>query len=162
VPIADPWLYLLAVPALLVTGVAKGGFGRGLGIVAVPMLALVVSPARAAAILLPVLILRDLIGVQACWRQFDHHAPAVRRPGALAGIALVGVAFGILDARATRLIVGAIALAFVAHDLFGGGRLAPARPPNAWLDALCGTVAGFTSRVFVALTGLKLIYDGLI
>jgi hypothetical protein len=32
VPIADPWFYLIAVPALLVTGISKGGFGGGLGI----------------------------------------------------------------------------------------------------------------------------------
>ncbi len=146
-PIGDPWFYLIAVPALLITGVSKGGFGGGLGIVAVPLLALVVSPAEAAAVLLPVLILMDLIGVRAYWRRFDGHALAVMLPGAVVGIALGGLAFGLLDARATRLIVGAIALAFVAHYLLGGGRLAPARPPNAWLGAGCGAVAGFTSTV---------------
>jgi uncharacterized membrane protein YfcA len=147
VPIADPWFYLIAVPALLVTGISKGGFGGGLGIVAVPLLALVVSPAEAAAILLPLLILMDLIGVRAYWRRFDGHALAVMLPGAVLGIALGGLAFGVLDASATRLIVGLIALAFVAHYFLGGGRLAPARPPNAWLGASCGALAGFTSTI---------------
>jgi uncharacterized membrane protein YfcA len=147
VPIADPWFYLIAVPALLVTGISKGGFGGGLGIAAVPLLALVVSPAEAAAILLPLLILMDLIGVRAYWRRFDPHALAVMLPGAVVGIALGGVAFGVLDAGATRLIVGLIALAFVAHYFLGGGRLAPARPPNAWLGASCGALAGFTSTI---------------
>jgi len=147
VPIGDPWFYLIAVPALLVTGISKGGFGGGLGIVAVPLLALVVSPAQAAAILLPVLILMDLIGVRAYWRRFDGHALAVMLPGAVVGIALGGLAFGVLDERATRLIVGVIALTFVAHYLLGGGRLAPARPPNARLGATCGGVAGFTSTI---------------
>ncbi len=146
-PIGDPWFYLIAVPALLITGISKGGFGGGLGIVAVPLLALVVSPAQAAAVLLPVLILMDLIGVRAYWRQFDGHALAVMLPGAVVGIALGGLAFGVLDARATRLIVGTIALAFVAHL---PARRRPARPgrrPNAGLGAICGAVAGFTSTV---------------
>ncbi len=146
-PIADPWFYLMAVPALMITGVSKGGFGGGLGILAVPMLALVVSPAQAAAILLPLLILMDLIGVRAYWRRFDPHALAVMLPGAAVGIALGGVAFGVLDARTTRLIVGGIALAFVAQYYLGGGGLAPARPPNAWLGAFCGGLGGFTSTI---------------
>ncbi len=137
----------MAVPALMITGISKGGFGGGLGILAVPMLALVVSPAQAAAILLPVLILMDLIGVRAYWQSFDPHALAVMLPGAAIGIALGGLAFGLLDARATRLIVGLIALAFVAHYLSGGGQLAPARPPNARLGAVCGALAGFTSTI---------------
>jgi uncharacterized protein len=147
VPIGDPWFYLAAVPAVMITGISKGGFGGGLGILAVPMMALVVSPAQAAAILLPVLILMDLIGVRAYWRRYDGHALAVMLPGAVVGIALGGLAFGLLDARATRLIVGAIALAFVAQYYLGGGGLAPARPPNAWLGALCGGLGGFTSTV---------------
>ena len=157
-PSSDPWFYLMAVPALLITGISKGGFGGGLGILAVPMLALVVSPAQAAAILLPVLILMDLIGVRAYWRRFDPHALAVMLPGALLGIALGGLAFGILDARATRLIVGAIALLFVAHYLLGGGRLAAARPPNAWLGAICGALAGFTSTIAHAGSPAAAIY----
>jgi uncharacterized protein len=148
VPIGDPWFYLVAVPAVVITGISKGGFGGGLGILAVPMMALVVSPAQAAAILLPVLILMDLIGVRAYWRRYDAHALAVMLPGAVVvGIALGGLALGLLDARATRLIVGAIALAFVAPYYLGGGELAPARAPNAWLGALCGGLGGFTSTV---------------
>ena len=61
--ITDPWFYLAAVPAVLLFGIAKGGFGGGLGVVAVPLMALVVSPLQAAAVLLPILCLMDLVGL---------------------------------------------------------------------------------------------------
>ena len=63
--ITDPWFYVAAVPAVLLFGIAKGGFGGGLGVVAVPLMALVVSPLQAAAVLLPILCLMDLVGLWA-------------------------------------------------------------------------------------------------
>lgn len=40
--ITDPLFYLLAVPAALIAGISKGGFGSGLALIAVPMMSLVV------------------------------------------------------------------------------------------------------------------------
>ena len=48
VPLADPVFLLCAVISVLVSGVSKGGFGGGLGILAVPLMALTVSPMEAA------------------------------------------------------------------------------------------------------------------
>lgn len=144
--IVDPTFYLAAVPALMITGIAKGGFGGGLGIVALPLMALVVPPAQAAAIILPILILMDLFGVHAYYRHADRPAMVAMLPGAVIGIALGGVVFGLLDARLLRLIVGAIALVFVLHWAIGGG-LGPAARPRPWLGALCGGLAGFTSTL---------------
>ena len=59
--LSDPAFYLVAIPAVLIFGISKGGFGGGLGIAAVPLMALVVSPATAAGIMLPPLILMDVI-----------------------------------------------------------------------------------------------------
>ena len=48
--ITDPLFYLLAIPAVTFLGLSKGGFA-GLGMLATPLLALVVPPLEAAAIL---------------------------------------------------------------------------------------------------------------
>jgi len=48
--------YLAAIPAVVIMGMSKSGFGGSLGILAVPLLAAVISPAAAAAVLLPILI----------------------------------------------------------------------------------------------------------
>ena len=60
--ITDPQFYLLAIPAVTFPGLSKGGFA-GLGMLATPLLALVVPPLEAAAILLPILIVQDAISV---------------------------------------------------------------------------------------------------
>ena len=59
--ISDPWFYAVAIPAVLLVGISKGGFGGGLGTAAVPLMALVISPVQAAAILLPILCIMDLV-----------------------------------------------------------------------------------------------------
>ena len=63
--ISEPIFYLAAIPAVLLFGIAKGGFGGGLGVMAVPLMGLAVSPIQAAAILLPILCLMDLCSLGA-------------------------------------------------------------------------------------------------
>ena len=59
--ITDPLFYAVAIPAVLLFGISKGGFGGGLGTAAVPLMALVISPVQAAAILLPILSMNQLV-----------------------------------------------------------------------------------------------------
>ena len=61
--ITDPWFYAAAIPAVLLFGISKGGFGGGLGVIAVPLMALVISPIQAAAILLPILCVMDIVAI---------------------------------------------------------------------------------------------------
>ena len=61
--IADPLFYALALPAVMVTGISKGGFGGGVGVLSVPLMALAVSPFQAAAVMLPILCVMDVVGV---------------------------------------------------------------------------------------------------
>ena len=60
--ISDPWFYAAAIPAMLVLGLAKGGFGI-IGLLCVPILAIVISPVQAAGITLPILILSDMVAL---------------------------------------------------------------------------------------------------
>lgn len=153
--IADPWFYALALPAILVAGISKGGFGGGVGFLAVPMLALVISPIQAAAIMLPLLCVMDIVGVWGYRRHWHRANMAALLPGALAGIAIGTASFRYLDDDIIRLMVGALALGFTLHHWLGGGeRGQAARPPTragAPIGGLWGAVAGFTS--FIAHAG---------
>jgi len=60
--ITDPLFYLLALPAVPLLGLGKGGFA-GVGMIATPLLALAVPPLQAAAIVLPILLVHDIISV---------------------------------------------------------------------------------------------------
>jgi len=148
--ILDPLFYALALPALLITGISKGGFGSGVGLVAVPMMALAVPVPQAAAVMLPILILMDLVGLWTYWRRWDGASVAVLLPAACAGIAVGAATFSMLSDQALRLMLGILSLAFVLDYFLGGARRPPTRP-RAALAWLCGALSGYTS--FVAHAG---------
>ena len=94
--ITDPYFYAVAIPAVLMLGVSKSGFGAGFGSLAVPVMALAVTVPQAAAILMPVLLLMDLLGLAAFRRDFDFKFLKFLVPFGLVGT-LVGA---LLFARA--------------------------------------------------------------
>ena len=59
----DLLFFTVAIPAVLLYGIAKGGFAGPLAILGVPLMSLVISPLQAAAILLPILCIQDLISI---------------------------------------------------------------------------------------------------
>ncbi|MYM85886.1 TSUP family transporter, partial [Rugamonas sp. FT82W] len=119
-PDLPPAFYLLAAPAVLLTGISKGGLGGALGGLAVPMMSLAIAPAAAAAIMLPILCLTDLAGLRAYWGVWDRSLLRVLLPGGLLGVAAGALSFGRLDEAGVRALVGLIAVVFA---LYSGARL---------------------------------------
>lgn len=95
--ITDPWFYVAAVPAVLLFGISKGGFGGGLGTLAVPLMALVISPVQAAAILLPVLCVMDIVSVWKFQGRWVWPEIRVLVPASLVGIGLGTILFGYMS-----------------------------------------------------------------
>ena len=73
--------------AILLTGIAKGGFGAGSGGLAVPLMSIFIAPPEAAGIMLPILCAMDLFGVHAYRGRWSRAHLAILLPGALVGIA---------------------------------------------------------------------------
>ncbi len=151
--ISDPGFYLVAIPAVLLFGIAKGGFGGAFGALSVPLMSLAVPPVQAAAILLPILCLMDVVTLWAYRGRWDASEVRLLLPASLAGIAAGTMSFEYLSADAIRLIVGAVAVAFTLH--YALGQLTPASGPRRHFPRLlgipAGAMAGFTS--FVAHAG---------
>ncbi len=151
--LSDPWFFAVAIPAVLLVGISKSGFGGAFGAVAVPIMALVVSPVQAAGILLPILCLMDLLGLWAYRGKWVGDELRALVPAALLGIGVGTLLFGFMSVAVVRLIVGAIALVFAIH--YWIRQAAPNASPGAavgrWAGALAGAGAGFTS--FVAHAG---------
>ena len=78
--ITDPWFYALAIPAVLLTGISKGGFASGAGNLLVPLMALTVPAPVAAGIALPLLCAMDISGVKAWWGKWDQREMRVLIP----------------------------------------------------------------------------------
>jgi uncharacterized protein len=108
--------YLFAVPAVIVLGLSKGGF-TGLSSLAMPMLSLVISPVRAAAIMLPVMIVQDWVSVWAFRRDFSPHNLMILIPSSVIGVAAGWCMAARVSEDAVRLVVGVISIAFVVHML---------------------------------------------
>ena len=137
---------LVAVPAVILVGLAKGGFA-GVGTLATPLMALVVSPVEAAAILLPILIIQDVVSVWVFRHDWDKALLAVTLPGAVVGI-LLGYAFAahVSPALVGRAI-GVISVVFGLRQFALRPATSMPGTRSVWRGVLSGIAAGFTSQV---------------
>jgi uncharacterized protein len=149
--IIDPLFYLVAIPAVLFSGISKGGFGSAVGGMGVPLMALVISPPQAAAILLPVLCLMDLVGFRAYYQKWDSANLRIMLPGAMIGIAVGTLTFGMFNEDGIRIMLGAIAVLFTLNNWFGFARKQEPAGVSAAKGTVWSGVSGFTS--FVAHAG---------
>lgn len=147
--LTDPVFYLLAVPALIFAGISKGGFGSGAAFAATPILALIVEPAVALGIMLPLLMLVDAVTLRPYWRRWSWPDARALIIGALPGVALGAWLYQVANADVFRIMIGVLSLGFVAYQLgFARGNLrVQTRPFPKWVGLGAGTVAGFTSFV---------------
>ena len=144
--ITDPWFYAAAIPAVLLMGVSKSGFGAGFGSLAVPMMALTIPVPQAAAIFMPILFAMDIMGIAAFRRHFDWPLIRFLVPLGLVGTVIGTISFRHLDAKVVAGLVGAFTLLFLAQRLLFPPR-ADSPPPPRWAGALLTVTSGFTSFV---------------
>lgn len=140
--------FALAVPAVILQGLGKGGFS-GMGALSLPMMALAISPVRAAAILLPLLIVQDVVSVWAFRKTWDGYVLGWMLPGAVIGIGLGYWFAAQVSTDAVLGLVGAISVVFGGYRLWveRGHKVATSANAPGWVGALCGVAAGFTSQV---------------
>lgn len=148
--ITDPFFYAVAIPATLLMGVSKSGFGTGFGSLAVPLMALAVTVPEAAAIMMPVLFFIDMLGLAAFRQNLDFKLLKFLVPFGLLGTLVGYLLFKVLDARLVAALVGGFTLLFLAQRLLFPPK-ADAPPPPRWLGAMLTVTSGFTS--FVAHAG---------
>ncbi len=144
----DPVFYIVATLAIALVGLAKGGFS-GLGATTMPILALVMDPIKGAAMLLPILIVQDVVGVWAYRKSWDRRTVAIMVSGAVIGIVLGWWFAATVSVKFVQGMIGVIAIAFGANRLladYGNGMKLRHVLPE-WVGGIWGMVAGFTSQV---------------
>lgn len=145
--ITDPLFYAAAIPAVIILGLAKGGFA-GLGILAVPLMALAASPVQAASITLPILIVQDVVSVWAFRHSFERSILLLMVPSAAVGIAAGYALAAFVSSAAVELAIGLVSIAFALFRLKADrDGLAKAPEQSRAAGAFWGAVAGFTSQI---------------
>jgi uncharacterized protein len=143
----DWTFYLAAIPAVIFLGLSKGGFS-GLSSLAMPLLSLAISPVRAAAIMLPILIVQDWVSVWAFRRDFETRNLFILIPASLLGIGAGWLLAARVNEAMVRLAVGLISVGFVLYMVWRsrGGEPAPSKGAVA-PGVFWGALAGFTTFV---------------
>lgn len=143
--IPDPFFYLCAVPAVILVGLAKGGFGGSVSMIGVPLMALAVSPVAAAGIMLPILLVMDVVGLLAWRGTYDRALLRVILPASVVGVGLGYLTATMISANGVRLMIGLLCLAFALQWLLAARHATEPKPRDTARGIFWGVVAGFTS-----------------
>lgn len=143
--------YIVAVLAILLTGVSKSGFGGGLGVMAVPTMSLFVTPQYAAAVMMPILLAMDLLIVWRYRATWDRMIIFGLLPAALFGLVLGSLLFHYMDADAVKFLVGLLAAFFVSQFLIARRWASSQRQTPKPVVFALGALSGFSS--FIAHAG---------
>jgi uncharacterized membrane protein YfcA len=145
--LTDPVFLAVALVAVMLAGVSKSGFGGAMGGLSVPLMSLLIPTPQAAAILLPILLLMDALGLLVFRGKGDAANLRIIVPGAMLGIVLGALTFHLVDPRWIKAVIG------VEAALFGVDRLrnvrveGPARPPEVVRGVFWSSISGFTSFI---------------
>ena len=148
----DLSFYLVAVPAVVLVGLTKGGMGEALSMMGVPLMAMVVAPVQAAAILLPVLIFMDWVSLW-IWRKHGNmQVLKYMLPGALLGIGIGWGTAAMVPAFILRLVIGFTTILFALRYFYNlyrteKGTVVAAKAQNTGAASFWGMLSGYTSFV---------------
>src|SRR5438477_3689408 len=143
----DPVTWLVATLAVFIISFMKGAFGGGFAIIGIPLLALVIDPLTAGALLAPLFCLQDAFALR-YWRPSTWSRPDVRIlvPAVLVGMLLGYLAMRRADHNVITLAIAVVTLWFAASWFLGGGQVI-AKPRSIGRGVLGGATAGITTMV---------------
>lgn len=146
--ISEPGVLLFVVASLaaLLVGLSKGGLSMA-GALGTPVLAMVISPVKAAALLLPIFVVSDWFGLYAYRREFDSRNLKILIPAGIAGIGIGWLSFAVVPDRVVGLLIGVIGITFCLNAWRIRNHPPVARPADVPRGLFWGTIAGFTSFI---------------
>lgn len=141
----SPLFWLLAIAGVILTGISKSGFAGGAGVVAVPLLALVMPVENAAVLLLPLLIAMDAKTVYLYRESIDFQAIKPIALASLIGIALAGSAMAVISSSVLQIVLALFSIAFAFWH-----RLTPLLGKLPGAAYLWGGISGVSSTLLHA------------
>ena len=155
-PDIPSWWYFLCVGAsVLVVGIAKAGFGGGIGILALPLMATVMPARHMMGIMLPLLIAADVLSNAHYLREYEWALLRWLLAGAVAGVAVGSAALWSLQQIGEQtfqtvlgLSIGLVCLLVVGLQAYRlTGRSVPALQVGPGAGLGTGFAAGTVSTI---------------
>lgn len=136
---------LLSLAAWLV-GLSKGGLPT-IGMLAVPLLSLMMPPMQAAVLLLPIYILSDMVGIYLYRRAFSTAHLRILIPAGLVGIGIGWATASRISDAALALLIGAIGIGFCLNIWLRPAAVHTTTTPHPGWGRFWGALSGFTSFI---------------
>jgi uncharacterized protein len=140
--------FLMTALVAYIIGLAKGGLGGALGVLATPLMALVIPTSQAVGLLLPILMFADVFAVAAHWRRWNARLVWLLTPGAIVGVTIATYVITNAPTEFFQIALGVIVLLFVVYKLFEKRIFQSMHyQSRRWHGVLAGTLAGFSSAL---------------
>jgi len=137
---------VLLIVAAFCVGLSKGGL-PGVGMIAVPLLSLTMSPIKAAALLLPLYILSDGVAVYLYRQAFDKENLKILLPAGLLGVFFGWLTASMISESAVSLLIGVLGVGYCFNSWLRKDTHEPGIKPSRYLGYFWGTLSGFTSFI---------------
>lgn len=141
----DSYFFLASLAALLV-GLSKGGLSS-MGMLAVPLLSLVISPVKAAVLLLPIFVASDMVGIWLYRKSFDPRNLKILIPAGIFGIFIGWLTASVVSDTVVRLLIGLIGVSFCLNMWLRKTDALTQQAPNLVRGSFWGALSGFTSFI---------------
>lgn len=140
----DTYFVLAGLAAFLV-GLSKGGLPT-VGMLAVPLLSLFMSPVKAAVLLLPIYVISDVVSVWLYRKDFSVPNLKLLIPAGVAGVFIGWVTASYTSDTAVKLMIGCMGIGFCLNTWL---RKTPQdkQAVDVKKGVFWGTLAGFTSFI---------------
>jgi uncharacterized membrane protein YfcA len=140
--------YGMSAFVILLVGFSKGGLGGTLGILATPLMALIVPANEVIGLLLPILIIADVFAVASYWSEWDWKLIVLLLPGGIAGVTVATLFITNVPPETLKITLGIIVLLFALYKMLEP-RIFRSRTYQArdWHGVMAGTSAGFFSAL---------------
>jgi uncharacterized membrane protein YfcA len=147
----DLVFWSVAILAVFIVGLSKSGFVGSMGMVAVPLLALVMPARDATGMMLPVLLAMDAVAIWIYRKDANWKVLGIMLPGAAVGTLVGWVLWSVVTDAHVLLAVGLITVLFALDALLPLRKRLPQISPSKPWGAFWGGAAGFVS--FISHTG---------
>lgn len=143
---SNPALFALLLLAAFFIGLSKGGL-PAVAMLSVPLLALHMSPLVAAALLLPIYILADIVSVWLYRKEYSAENISILMPAGILGVLLGWATAAFISDRMVAVMIGVMGLSFCLYTWTRNKKNVKPKPANKTKGLLWGTLSGFTSFV---------------